>query len=82
VGKVRYDLAVISYIDVLGFRKLIETKSAGEISRIVRKLKERAQPDKEEIQYHRMKFFNFSDTAIRITPVVYPKSKHGTGNLF
>lgn len=80
--KVSYDLAVISYIDVLGFRNLIDTKTAGEISRIVRKLKERTQPDKEESQHQGMKFFNFSDTAIRITPVINPHSKHGTGNLF
>ncbi|MBZ5494178.1 MAG: hypothetical protein LAO76_24910 [Acidobacteriia bacterium] len=80
--KVRYDLAVISYIDILGFRNLIETKSAGEISRVVRKLKERTKPDKEESRYHGMKFFNFSDTAIRITPVINPKSEHSRGNLF
>jgi hypothetical protein len=81
--KVSYSFSIITYLDVLGFRDLIDNKSAGEISRIVRILRERTKPDKEMSRLHGMKFFNFSDTAIRITPINTPLNiKHRFGYLF
>jgi hypothetical protein len=64
---VRYKRSIISYLDILGFRELIQTRSAGEISQILRILAESVQPGsmfkKEKIQ-----FTKFSDTVIRSIP--------------
>jgi hypothetical protein len=72
---VRYKRAIISYLDILGFRELIETHSAGDISRILRILAESVEPSamfkKENIQ-----FTKFSDTVIRSMPEAkhYPQN--------
>jgi hypothetical protein len=81
--KVEYTQSIISYLDVLGFRDLIDNKSAGHISRIVRILKEKAKPDQEISKGNGVKFFNFSDTVIRITPIKSQvNQKDKAGNLF
>jgi hypothetical protein len=73
---VHYTRSIISYLDILGFRELIETHSAGEISKILRILAESVQPDamfkKEKIQ-----FTKFSDTVIRSMP----ESRHHPHNF-
>ena len=73
---VRYTRAIISYLDILGFRELIETRSAGEISKILRILAESVEPGsifkKEKIQ-----FTKFSDTVIRSMP----ESRHYPRNF-
>lgn len=43
--KVRYSFSLITYLDVLGFRNLIKQKTAGEISRLLRILKETTKSD-------------------------------------
>jgi hypothetical protein len=43
--KVKYVQSVLCYLDILGFQSLIEEKSAGEISRILRVLAESVKPD-------------------------------------
>jgi hypothetical protein len=81
--KVTYSFSIITYLDVLGFRNLIVNRSAGEMSRVVRILKERTKHDEEVAKLHGMKFFNFSDTAIRITPIYTPLNiKDPFGYLF
>lgn len=72
--KVRYSSSLITYLDVLGFRNLIEHKTAGEISRVLRILKETTKPDEEVAKAYEMKFFNFSDTTVRITPLDTPSN--------
>jgi hypothetical protein len=47
MAKVEYEPMLVSYVDILGFGELIRTKTAGEISRILRIFKRRdraAQP--------------------------------------
>src|SRR5260370_1485539 len=65
--KVRYVRSVVSYIDILGFRQLIETKSAGEMSRILRILTTSVQPD-PSFTLRPVHFTKFSDTVIRSIP--------------
>lgn len=81
--RVSYSQSIISYLDVLGFRDLINCKTPGQISRIVRLLKERTKQDKEVSRAHGMKFFAFSDTIIRINPTAAPQHpKFKAGHLF
>lgn len=64
---VRYAPSILSYLDILGFRELIETKTAGEISRILRILGESVKPD-PIFKDLKVKFTKFSDTVIRSMP--------------
>jgi hypothetical protein len=66
-GRVRYTRSIVSYLDILGFRKLIETRTAGEISRILRILAESVEPD-PIFKSERIQFTKFSDTVIRSMP--------------
>jgi hypothetical protein len=71
--RVRYVHSVVSYLDILGFRELIETRKAGEISRILRILAESVKPE-PEFRSDKIKFTKFSDTVIRSMPAAkyYP----------
>jgi hypothetical protein len=66
--KVKYVRSVVSYLDILGFRELIRTKSAGEISRILRILAESIKPD-PTFKADKAQFTKFSDTVIRSLPI-------------
>ncbi|HXU36836.1 MAG TPA: hypothetical protein VN937_10785 [Blastocatellia bacterium] len=67
-AKVRYCRSIVSYLDILGFRELIETKKPGEISRILRVLGESVKPD-PMFKSQKILFTKFSDTVIRSMPV-------------
>jgi hypothetical protein len=64
---VQYKRSIVSYIDILGFRDLIESRPAGEISKILRILAESVEPD-PLFTSARIRFTKFSDTVIRSTP--------------
>jgi hypothetical protein len=64
---VQYKRSIVSYIDILGFRDLIESKPAGEISKILLILAESVEPD-PLFKSARVRFTKFSDTVIRSTP--------------
>jgi hypothetical protein len=66
--RVRYDAAIITYLDVLGFKQLIQTKTAGQISRIIRILQEATRPAPRVRKSEQIGYVNFSDTTIRILP--------------
>jgi hypothetical protein len=64
---VKYIRSILSYLDILGFRRLIETRTAGEISRILRILGESVKPD-SMFKDQKIQFTRFSDTVIRSMP--------------
>ena len=72
-GRVKYTCSIVSYLDILGFRELIETRTAGEISQILRILGESVEPD-SVFKSERIRFTKFSDTVIRSMPeaIHYP----------
>jgi len=74
---VQYQKAVISYIDILGFRDLIDSRSAGEISKVLRILAESVEPH-PLLKSERTKFTKFSDTVNSKTA---PKSSEGNYRL-
>jgi hypothetical protein len=61
---VNYTPSIVSYLDVLGFEELINTKEAGEISKILRILAESIMPHPSE-EPTKIVFTRFSDTVIR-----------------
>ena len=73
--RVQYSRSIVSYLDILGFHELIETKTAGEISRILRILAESVQPS-SMFKGEKIQFTKFSDTVIRSMPEAkhYPRN--------
>ena len=54
---------------MLGFRDLVQTKTAAQISRILRILQETTKPSLKLSKSEDIKYLNFSDTTVRIIPV-------------
>jgi len=73
--RVEYTHSIVSYLDILGFHELVETKTAGEISRILRILAESVEPS-SMFKGERIQFTKFSDTVIRSMPEAkhYPRN--------
>lgn len=65
---VEYTRSIVSYLDILGFRQLVETRTAGAISRILRILTESVKPNVIS-KSEGLRFTTFSDTVIRSVPV-------------
>ncbi len=74
--RVQYTRSIISYLDILGFRDLIESRSAGEISQILTILAESVEPS-SMFKNEKIQFTKFSDTVIRSMP----ESKHYPRNF-
>lgn len=66
-SRVKYIRSIASYLDVLGFGELIDTKTPGQISRILRILAESVKPE-PIFKSEKIQFTKFSDTAIRSMP--------------
>ncbi|HEV3219034.1 MAG TPA: hypothetical protein VGZ48_04640 [Candidatus Acidoferrales bacterium] len=78
---VEYEMGLVTYVDILGFRELIRTKTAGEISRTIRVVKEAVQPHQSKFGFKKklsgvpdVDYVNFSDLSIVSTPVRRPKA--------
>jgi hypothetical protein len=68
---VNYTRSIVSYLDILGFSSLVETKKPGKISRILRILGESVEPHPTD-EPAEIIFTRFSDTIIRSIPVPSP----------
>lgn len=69
---VNYERSILTYIDILGFSELIANKSAGDISRSIRMVREAAAPRRFKSAFREIPeadFRNFSDLCIIRTPV-------------
>lgn len=76
-----YRPCMLSYMDILGFKNLVERSSPQQIKKILHRFREEAKPD--EKPSHPIHFFNFSDTNIRATPLDEPEElKSPSGLLF
>jgi hypothetical protein len=74
---VNYDRSILTYTDILGFRELIATRSSGEISRLIRIVRDVIQPRRFRSsipQLHEDDFRNFSDLCL-IRRVIARKGK-------
>lgn len=73
--RVTYTRSIVSYLDILGFRELVETRTDGEISRILRILAKSVEPD-TVFKSEKVRFTKFSDTVVRSMPLAkhYPRN--------
>jgi hypothetical protein len=74
---VEYERSVLTYIDILGFRELLETKTPGEISRTIRIVRDEVKPYRFKTQFSKIAeadFRNFSDLCI-VRKAIAPKRK-------
>jgi hypothetical protein len=72
MGHVHYSVSLVTYLDILGFKDLIRTRSAGEISRIVRVVKEAVHPARFKTRLSAIpddEYVNFSDLSVIATPL-------------
>jgi hypothetical protein len=77
---VKYRVSLVTYIDILGFSELIETKKAGDISRIIRVVKEAVQPDRFKHNDDLIpddEYVNFSDSSVISRPLDTPNLRPG-----
>jgi hypothetical protein len=78
MAHVRYAVALVTYLDILGFKKLIATRSAGDISRIIRVVKEAVQPVHFKTKLRAIpddQYVNFSDLSVIATPLEKTRSR-------
>jgi hypothetical protein len=69
---VNYERSILTYIDILGFSDLIANKSAGDISRAIRIVREAVEPRRFKSGFKEIPeadFRNFSDLCIIRTPI-------------
>ncbi len=73
---VRYKIALVAYLDILGFKDLIARRTAKEISQIIRAVKQAVEPSKHKMQLKATtynvpedQYMNFSDLSLIVTPV-------------
>jgi hypothetical protein len=82
---VNYERSILTYIDILGFSELIANKSAGDISRAIRVVREAAEPRRFKSAFKEISeadFRNFSDLCI-IRKVIAKKDKFpASGEVF
>jgi hypothetical protein len=74
MAKVEYEPMLVSYVDILGFGELIRTKTAGEISRILRIFNEMTAPPNLKSHRHipdlpQQEQVSFSDLIMTCTPL-------------
>lgn len=66
-SRIMYRKAIISYVDVLGFKKHISERSAGDILRLLRVFRKRFAPDEHEAKVIALRGVSFSDLIVRVT---------------
>lgn len=65
----KYLTNIVTYFDILGFKKLIEQQPATEISRILNIFKASAEGDRKEERDFMRTYVNFSDLSVRAVVV-------------
>ncbi len=75
IVQVRYKIALVAYLDILGFRNLIATKEACEISRILRAVNEAVEPPAHQKRLKMRavgivedEYVHFSDLSLIVRP--------------
>lgn len=64
-NKIKYKSGIVSFFDILGFRKIVKSKSAEEIYEILETFNRHSKPDEELASLFEMEFTFFSDSIVR-----------------
>jgi hypothetical protein len=67
---VNYDEALVTYLDILGFRELVQGEAAGRISRTIRLVRDAIKPDRDRARVYEMTYQSFSDLAVISIPIL------------
>ena len=70
-----YSPHLVTYLDILGFRRLIKTKHPNFISRAIRRVTETTRPDKLTKKENEENYVKFSDLILHTVPI------HSRANL-
>lgn len=79
--RVEYQKSLVTYLDILGFENLIQTKSAGYISRVLRLVREAIRPDSEDARLFGIQYQSFSDLTVVTSAVAATESVPGSSGL-
>ncbi len=85
MAHVQYEVSLVTYLDILGFKALIQTRRAGEISRIIRVVKEAVQPARFKTKLKAIpddQYVNFSDLSVIATPLEKARYNPPASQLF
>lgn len=79
MNQIQYDISIISFFDILGFGKCVQTASHKEIYDLLEIFKYNAKL----AQMYDQRYINFSDTFVRTTNILSETNKrHQVGILF
>jgi hypothetical protein len=80
----KYNISIISFFDILGFKNIIkEAKSPLEVLNIQKIFRSNSKPDKELASLYDQKYVFFSDTIVRTTNILSKNNKRSqVGILF
>src|SRR5260370_13496975 len=76
-----YSPHLITYIDILGFRELVEEKSTNFISRAIRRVIETTAPDELIRKRNSENYVNFSDLIVHTVTIFSSSNKKITDGL-
>lgn len=78
-----YTKSLFTFLDILGFRGIVDKLSADEVGILLQKLRDAAKPDGELAESLEMSFLTFSDSTVRSVPIASPANQEfPTGILF
>jgi len=67
---VSYDEALVTYLDMLGFRELVQSETAGRISKTIRLVRDALKPDRDRARLYEMTYQSFSDLTVVSIPIL------------
>ena len=78
-----YKRSILTFLDILGFRQLVEGKDAAHIKEVLGIIHTAAKPDEKLANLMEISFLTFSDCTVRAVPVDSAvNKKHPDGILF
>lgn len=70
-----YTVALVTYLDVLGFKEILENRTAYEIRKLLDLFRTETDPGGSDDENAGVSFFNFSDLIVRVTNVLSPNNR-------
>ena len=65
-------MSIVAYVDILGFRELVEMGTPGEISRTLRLVREAVKPESSTARVYQLYYQSFSDLTVIAIPLLTP----------
>lgn len=65
-------MSIVAYVDILGFRELVEMGTPGEISRTLRLVREAVRPESSTARLYQLYYQSFSDLTVIAIPLLTP----------